>query len=294
MTQGCFICPRECGVKRELGEIGVCGQSDKMLVSRIALHPFEEPPISGTKGSGTVFFCGCSLGCVFCQNKDISRSGAIGEEISPMELADKMLGLEKSGAHNINLVTAAHFVPNVAEALRIARASLRIPVVYNSSGYEKVETLKLLDGLVDVYMPDFKYFSPNLAKKYSNAPDYAEVATAALGEMYRQVGECVFDENGLLLRGMIVRHLVLPSSREDSKSVLRHLASILPTDKILLSLMNQYTPDFALDCEHKELHRRLTSFEYSSVADVALELGFDGFFQKRSSATKKFTPDFDK
>ena len=294
MTQGCFICPRECGAKRELGEIGVCGQSDKMLVSRIALHPYEEPPISGTKGSGTVFFCGCSLGCVFCQNKDISRSGAIGEELTPMELADKMLWLEESGAHNINLVTAAHFVPNVAEALRIARASLRIPVVYNSSGYEKAETLKLLDGLVDVYMPDFKYFSPNLAKKYSNAPDYAEVATAALGEMYRQVGECVFDENGLLLRGMIVRHLVLPSSREDSKSVLRHLASILPTDKILLSLMSQYTPDFALDCEHKELHRRLTSFEYSSVADVALELGFDGFFQKRSSATKKFTPDFNK
>ncbi len=294
MSKGCFICPRECGAKRESGELGFCGAGDKMLVSRIALHPYEEPPISGTRGSGTVFFCGCSLGCVFCQNKDISRGAVRGTEYTPEQLAVKMLELEAMGAHNINLVTAAHFAPQVAQALAIAKRSLKIPVVYNSSGYEKAQTLKMLDGLVDIYLPDFKYFSPALSAKYSSAPDYAQVATAALGEIYRQVGGYVYNKDGLLARGMIVRHLVLPSCREDSKNVLRHIASILPPDKILLSLMSQYTPDFALDSEHRELHRRLTSFEYSSVAKVALELGFDGFFQERSSATKIFTPEFNK
>ncbi len=294
MSTPCYICPRECAVQRSKGEIGFCGQSDKMLVSRIALHPYEEPPISGTRGSGTVFFCGCSLGCVFCQNKDISRGTPIGTEYSPAKLAEKMLELEHMGAHNINLVTAAHFVPEVAQTLKIAKKTLKIPVVYNSSGYEKAETLRCLEGLVDVYLPDFKYFSAELSEKYSAAPDYADVATEALKEMYRQVRECTYDNSGMLTRGMIVRHLVLPSHREDSKKVLHHLADILPTNRILLSLMSQYTPDFALDSPHRELHRRLTSFEYKSVADTAIELGFDGFFQERSSATKNYTPDFKK
>ncbi|MBE6577999.1 MAG: radical SAM protein [Ruminococcaceae bacterium] len=292
MSALCYMCPRECGARRGEGEKGFCGQTDKMLVSRIALHPYEEPPISGERGSGTVFFCGCSLGCVFCQNKDISRGSPRGTEYSPEELAEKLLELEANGAHNVNLVTSAHFATSVAQTLEIARKSLKIPVVYNSSGYEKIETLRLLDGLVDVYLPDFKYYSSELSEKYSSAPDYAEVATKALGEMYRQVGECVYDKEGLLKRGMIVRHLVLPTHRDDSKRVLEHLASILPTDKILLSLMSQYTPDFALDQPYRELHRRLTSFEYRSVADTALELGFDGFFQERSSAKKDYTPNF--
>jgi putative pyruvate formate lyase activating enzyme len=216
----------------------------------------------------------------------------MGTEYSPLTLAEKMLELEEMGAHNINLVTAAHFAPTVAKALETARKKLKIPVVYNSSGYEKAQTLRTLDGLVDVYLPDFKYFSSELSQKFSNAPDYADVATAALSEMYRQVGNIRYGEDGMLVRGMIVRHLVLPSHRDDSIAVLKHLTSFLPTDGILLSLMSQYTPDFASDCEYRELHRRLTSFEYKSVASVAESLGFDGFFQELSSATKKYTPNF--
>ncbi len=292
MSNECYICPRRCGARRTDGEMGICGQGEEMRVSRIALHPYEEPPISGSRGSGTIFFCGCSLGCVFCQNKDISRGTPVGTVYTPLKLAECMLELESMGAHNINLVTSAHFLPKIVQTLKIARKGLKIPVVYNSSGYESAEALRELEGLVDVYLPDFKYYSSELSAKYSFAPDYAEVATKALMEMYRQVGECTYGADGMLKRGMIIRHLVLPTHRDDSKRVLEHLSTILPTDKILLSLMSQYTPDFALDCEHRELHRRLTSFEYSSVADVALKLGFDGFFQERSSAKKDYTPKF--
>lgn len=288
----CGLCPRKCGVDRESGEVGYCGQSSKMRVARIALHPYEEPPISGKNGSGTVFFCGCSLGCVYCQNRDISRDGEKGREYTPDELAAELLRLRNEGAENINLVTATHFANNVALTLELVKGELGIPVVYNTSGYENVETLRMLDGLVDIYLPDFKYSSAETAGAYSFAPDYPEVAERALMEMYRQVGACRFSESGMLTRGMIVRHLVLPSRRKDSIAALERLSRILPVKDILLSLMSQYTPDFAMDCEYRELHRRVTRFEYDSVVSAAQQLGFEGFIQDHSSARKDYTPNF--
>ena len=264
-----------------------------MRIARAALHPFEEPPISGTRGSGTVFFVGCSLRCVFCQNQVISRAERVGRAVSPEELADIFFELEAKGAHNINLVTATHFADGVIAALALARPRLSIPVVYNTSGYERVETLRRLEGLVDIYLPDFKYISPDLSARYSAAPDYAQVTSAALVEMFRQVGRYDMDENGLMRRGMIVRHLVLPKGRADSMAVLDRLAELLPPSDILLSLMSQYTPEFAMDSPYAELHRRVTTFEYQSVVDHAHALGFDGFAQEKSSATASYTPDFE-
>ena len=291
----CSICPRKCNIDRTKGR-GFCGESDRIRVARIAPHHFEEPPISGTRGSGTVFFSGCSLRCVFCQNRDISRRDGFGIEMSDSELYEKILELQDSGVHNLNLVTPTHFLNRIVPLLERLKSSsdLKIPVVYNSSGYETVESIKRLDGLVDVYMPDFKYFSNELAKKYSSAPDYREVAAAAITEMIRQRGRYRYssDEPDILSSGVIVRHLVLPSHREDSKNVLRHLATIVEPSQILISLMSQYTPDFAMDTPYKNLHRRVTSFEYSSVCDLATELGFEGFMQSKSSAVPDYTPDF--
>ncbi len=288
----CCLCPRLCGADREMGERGVCRQGSDIRISRADLHMYEEPPISGVRGSGTVFFSGCSLGCVFCQNKAISRGDQIGRAVSPRELADIFFELRDRGAHNINLVTAAHFSDGVAQALELARPTLGIPVVYNSSGYERVETLKAFDGLVDIYLPDFKYASSELAAKYSKAPDYPRVAEAAIFEMYRQVGGYSYGEDGLLKRGLVVRHLVMPSSRKDSISVLKRLSNLLPTKDILLSLMSQYTPEFASDSGCPELLRRVTTFEYMSVLEYADALGFEGFMQGRASASSDFTPDF--
>lgn len=293
----CNICPRECGVDRQKDERGFCGEGDSLRVARIAPHHFEEPVISGSRGSGTVFFSGCSLGCIFCQNKEISRSGGFGREYSDGELYEAILELQDSGVHNINLVTPTHFLHRIIPLLeRLRQGALKIPVVYNSSGYEKADTLTRLDGLVDIYMPDLKYFSGELAKKYSAAEDYPAVALSAIAEMLRQVGRYKFSEQepSILARGMIVRHLVLPSNRKDSISALEALAKVLPPEDILLSLMSQYTPDFALDTPYRELHRRVTSFEYSSVVKRAEELGFDGFIQEKSSAVTDYTPDFTK
>ena len=289
----CKLCPRECGADRLSGKRGACGESAQIRVSRIALHPYEEPVICGKNGAGTIFFCGCSLGCVYCQNKVISRGECEGQKMAPEELAEAMLDLQKQGAACIDLVTPTHFASGIIKALKLAKDKLNIPVVYNTSGYEKVQTLKVLEGLVDVYMPDFKYSSPELAAKYSAAPDYCEAAEKALAEMYRQTGKCEYSSDKILTRGVIIRHLVLPSCRKDSIEVLNRIAKIVPTGDVLLSLMSQYTPDFALDTPHKELHRRITRFEYDSVLSVAEKLGFDGFVQHASSASAKYTPDFD-
>ena len=292
----CRLCPRECGADRSNGKTGYCGESDTLRVARIAPHFFEEPVISGTRGSGTVFFSGCSLGCVFCQNRDISRRGGSGREITERELYDAILALQESGVHNINLVTPTHFLHRLIPLLQRLKASgeLRIPVVYNTSGYERLDTLRMLDGLVDIYMPDFKYFSPALAKKYSSAPDYPAIATEALCEMLSQVGKYRYSDSepNILASGLIVRHLVLPSCKADSISALEHIAAILPPQDILLSLMSQYTPDFALDTPHKELHRRVTTFEYQKVVERAEALGFEGFIQSKEAASARFTPDF--
>lgn len=291
----CNLCPRQCNIDRR-SAVGFCREGDAIRVARIAPHFFEEPPISGSRGSGTVFFCGCSLACVFCQNRDISRSNAkIGEEISDAELYSRILALLESGVHNLNLVTPTHFSHRIIPLLERLKSSgdLRVPVVYNTSGYERTEILRRLDGLVDIYLPDFKYYSSELSARYSAAPDYREVATAALCEMLRQRGKYRYSESGELLEsGVVVRHLVLPSRRGDSIDVLEHIAATAGAEDILLSLMSQYTPEFAFESPYRELHRRVTSFEYDSVCREAVRLGFEGFFQSRASASSDFTPDF--
>lgn len=289
MYTNCTLCPRECGANRREGEVGFCGVGADAYVAKTMLHIWEEPPISGARGSGAIFFSGCSLGCVFCQNKKISR-GKVGNRVSERELADMMLSLEDAGAHNINLVTPMHFAPTASHALEIAKPKLSVPIVCNTGGYDKVETLRMLDGLVDVYLPDLKYFSSEISEKYSSAPDYFEVASAAIEEMYRQVGAYT-EHDGLAERGLIVRHLVLPGERADSKKVLDALAGLVPVKDIRLSLMGQYTPDF-YDGAEKNLRRRITTFEYNSVLEYAISLGYDGFFQERGSADKKYTPEF--
>jgi putative pyruvate formate lyase activating enzyme len=287
----CCLCPRQCGADRAAGELGVCGTPDTFLVSRIAPHLWEEPPISGKNGSGTVFFTGCNLRCVFCQNRTISREG-VGRAMTDGELTDAILRLQEQGVHNINLVTPTHYTARLVRLLEAVKPRLRVPVVWNSGGYESVESLRLLDGLVDIYLPDFKYISSALSSDYSAAPDYADRATEAVTEMYRQTG-AYKEQSSLAVRGLIIRHLVLPGCRTDSIAVMRHLAAILPTESIRVSVMRQYTPDFAADCPYKNLHRRVTDFEYTSVLDEAERLGIIGFSQSKESATKVYTPDFE-
>ena len=287
----CYLCPRECGADRSLGELGICGEGDGIRGARYSLHLWEEPPISGTCGSGTIFFSGCSLRCEFCQNRAISHEGK-GEPVSVERLAEMILELEAQGAHNINLVTPTHFADKVARALALAKEKLHVPVVYNCGGYESVEALQALSGLVDVYLPDFKYLSPELSFAYSRAKNYAEAASAALCEMYRQVGAVRLDGDGLLQKGVMVRHLVLPGSRQDSVAVLEKIADLIPSSDILLSLMRQYTPDFAPPEAPAPLHRRVTTFEYETVREAAVRLGFSGYCQQASAASTAFTPDF--
>jgi putative pyruvate formate lyase activating enzyme len=250
-------------------------------------------------GAGTIFFSGCNLGCVFCQNRAISRGGC-GEIMSEGELEGTIFSLIEQGASCIEFVTPTHYTAKLASLLGRIKGDIPVPVVWNSGGYESVESLRMLDGLIDIYMPDFKYFSPELSKKYSNAEDYAAVATGALHEQIRQVGKPQYGDGGMLLRGVIVRHLILPSHRADSVGVLELIANEVGAENVILSLMGQYTPDFYIEHEKehgkneacKNLRRRLTSFEYDSVLSRAIELGFDGYFQSLDSASKKFTPDF--
>ena len=289
----CVMCPRYCFVDREAGERGFCGVNNEFIIGSADLHFWEEPCISGTRGSGAIFFSGCNMRCVFCQNKDISRE-IVGKKYTEDELISKMLELQERGAHNINLVTATPYSLFVARALEKAKKDLKIPIVYNCGGYESIEALHALDGLVDIYLPDFKYYDETLAKKYSSTPNYAEISSKSLIEMHRQVGKLTLDENGIAKRGLIVRHLVLPSHRDDSKAVLNHISEILPANEVTLSLMRQYTPDFADKSAPKNLKRRLTSFEYDDVLNFALSLGFDGFSQDKESAKRDFTPNFNK
>ncbi len=290
----CNICPRGCNIDRTTLK-GYCGEGDKIRIARIAPHHFEEPPISHVNGSGTVFFSGCNMRCVYCQNRDISRNG-VGKEYTEKELIEAIIKLQESGVHNLNLVTPTHFADKIAKILAEMKSKnlLSIPVVYNTSGYESIEALKALDGLVDIYMPDVKYFSSELSSKYSGAPDYFEIAILAIEEMLRQRGKYRYFESNpsLLESGVLIRHLVLPSHRKDSLEIINRIAERIDPSLVLLSIMSQYTPDFALDTPYPELHRRITSFEYSSVCDRAASLGFVGFTQSRSSASSIYTPDF--
>ena len=263
-----------------------------IYLARAALHMWEEPCISGTKGSGAVFFSGCGLRCCFCQNHDIAI-GSRGLAVSVERLGEIFLELKEKGAANINLVTGAHYVPQIIEALKLARMQgMDLPVVYNSSGYEKLETLKLLEGYVEIYLPDLKYMEPDLAQKFSHAPDYVERAKAAIKEMVRQSGSCQFGEDGYIRRGTIVRHLILPGHTKNSRKVLRYLHETYG-EEIYISIMNQYTPvrEFG---EFKELNRKVTKREYEKVLDTAVEMGIqNGFIQEGETASESFIPEFD-
>lgn len=287
----CRICPRQCGVDRSRGERGTCGETEEIRVARAALHFWEEPCISGERGSGTVFFSGCPLGCVYCQNREIAL-GRSGKAVSVGRLSEIFLELQDKGAHNINLVTPTHFVPQIVAAFKGAsNQGLRLPVVYNTGGYERVETLRMLEGVVDIYLPDLKYVDSGLSSRYSHAPDYFEVASKALGEMVRQAGEAQF-QGELMMRGVIVRHLVLPGCAEDSKAVIRYLYGTYG-DRVYLSIMNQFTP-MADTGRYPELNRRVTEAEYDEVVDYATRLGVvNGFIQEGETAKESFIPAFD-
>ena len=270
----------------------MCGAGKEIIAARAGLHMWEEPCISGEKGSGTVFFSGCSLRCIFCQNREIARMNT-GKEITVERLSEIFLELQQKGAANINLVTACHYVPQVIEALDRAKSKgLILPVVYNSGGYEKVETLKLLEGYVDIYLPDYKYTDATLAKEFSNAPDYPEVALEAIKEMVRQTGECRFGEDGYLQKGTIVRHLILPAHTHQSKEALSLLYKTFG-DSIYISIMNQYTPIYNIP-SYPELNRSVTTREYEKVLTHAISIGItNAFIQEGSTASESFIPKFD-
>lgn len=290
LLKKCKLCPRECGADRTRTR-GLCGANDQIEAARASLHLWEEPPISGTNGSGTVFFSHCSLGCVFCQNRQISRRDGVGKALSTEDLAQTFLSLEKQGAHNINLVTGAHYVPQIIQALSLARRSgLQIPIVYNSSGYERVETLRMLEGYIDLYLPDYKYYSSYYAARYSHAEDYREIAVAAITEMVRQTGIPQFDGSGLMTRGTIIRHLMLPGLGSDTAQVLRDIA-IRFGDTVLVSLMRQYTPFDMQDWP--ELNRTITEEEYADACEQFRSLELGGFFQQSDSISESFIPAFD-
>lgn len=286
----CTLCPRRCGADRLAGKTGFCHAGAKAKIARADLHYWEEPPISGKNGSGTVFFSGCNLQCCFCQNHEISE-GCKGFELSDEELAETFLMLQGKGAENINLVTAAPYVPQIINALDIAGDRLNVPIVYNSGGYENAETLEMLRGRVDIFLPDLKYYSCKLSAEYSGAADYFEQACRALIKMWELVGAPQFDEKGMLKKGVIVRHLVLPNCRHDSAKIVGWLADNFAPHEILISLMSQYVPMHkALDI--KALSRRTSTFEYNTICEMVEKCGFDGYFQQRAAAEDKYVPEF--
>ena len=292
LYEKCELCARKCGVNRARNERGFCKMSDEIYIVRADLHMWEEPPITAERGSGTVFFSGCSLGCVYCQNRKISR-GEVGRCVSTKELSKIFLDLEEKGAHNINLVTPTHYVPSIIEAAAEARKNgLKIPIVYNCSGYEKTETLELLEGLVNIYLVDFKYIHCEPAMKYSNAPDYPEVVKKAVHCMVSQVGSPAFRDDGIMEKGVIVRHLVLPSLIDDAKKIISYLYKTYKNN-IFISIMNQYTP-LADSEKYPELACKVTKQEYDDIINYAVELGVENaFVQEGETADESFIPVFD-
>lgn len=287
----CILCPRACRVDRTRGQVGYCKAGGALMAARAALHMWEEPCISGEEGSGTVFFSGCALGCVYCQNHNIASCRA-GKEITTGRLSEIFLELEGKHANNINLVTPSHFVPQIIEAIQAAREKgLTIPIVYNSSAYEKVSTLRLLEGKVEIYLPDLKYMNPEAAGLYSGAADYFAYASKAIEEMVRQVGCAEFDERGILQKGVIVRHLLLPGYLSDSKDILRYLYNTYG-DTIYISIMNQYTP-LPRMVDYPRINRRVSAVEYEELIDYAIGLGIEnGYIQEGDTASESFIPEF--
>ena len=286
----CNLCPRNCNINRDK-YIGLCGVKNDLLVARIAPHYFEEPVISGSNGSGTIFFSGCNLKCVFCQNIKISKEN-YGKTITVEKLANKMIELQEKGVNNINLVTPTHYIEKIKDAIILAKEKgLTIPIVYNTSGYEKVESLKLLEGLIDIYLPDFKYYSDILAMKYSKAPHYSDIIKDALKEMYRQVGKPKIT-NGIMKKGIIVRHLILPEEINDSKKIINYLYKTYK-DNIYISIMNQYTPLEQVK-NIKELNHRVKNKDYDNLINYAYDLGIRKcFIQVGETAKESFIPEFD-
>lgn len=287
----CSICPRNCRINRNNLELGYCRAGNKIKIAKYYLHMWEEPCITGKNGSGTIFFSNCNLKCLFCQNYYISELNN-GVEISIVRFSEICLELQRMGATNINLVTATHYVPLVIDGILLAKKNgLNIPIVYNSSGYENVETLKLLDGIVDVYLPDFKYYDDNLAWKYSKCKDYSKYAKEAIGEMFRQKPKCVFDSDGNIISGVIVRHLIIPTHESDSKNVLKYLYDNYKND-IFYSIMNQYTP--VRKCKYKELNQKVCDSLYDDIIDFAWDIGIrNAFVQDGETQSDKFIPVFD-
>ena len=285
----CTQCPRRCGAER-LPHVpaGVCAMPETAVVARAALHFWEEPPISGVRGSGTVFFSGCNLRCVFCQNSSISQKG-FGKSVSVERLREIFHGLIDQGAHNINLVTPTHFAHILLQALD---EPLTVPVVWNTGGYESVETLRKLEGKVQVYLPDLKYLNSERARRYSAAPDYPKTATAAIREMFRQTGPCVFDGGGILQRGVIIRHLLLPGGVSEAKAVMDWVASEFPRGSVYFSLMSQYVP-LGRAGEYPEINRRLRKSEVKAAQEYMAALGLPGYTQDGAAASEEYVPEFD-
>lgn len=290
--ENCLLCPRKCGINRSTGQTGVCGVSSEIKVARAALHYWEEPCISGKRGSGAVFFSGCSLHCVFCQNREIS-DGKAGKVISKERLSDIFMELADKGANNINLVTPGQYIPDIVWAVNDAKSrGMKLPIIYNTSGYENVTELKLLEGIVDVYLPDFKYMDSTLSARYSRAKDYPSVAKQALSEMVRQQPDVVIaDAKGLIQKGVIVRQLLLPGHVNDAKAVLKYLYDTYH-DHVYISMMSQFTPIALKD--YPEINRTVTRREYERLVDYALEIGItNAFIQEGDVAKDSFIPAFD-
>lgn len=290
--ENCLLCPRKCGINRSTGQTGVCGVSSEIKVARAALHYWEEPCISGKRGSGAVFFSGCSLHCVFCQNREIS-DGKVGKVISKERLSDIFIELAGKGANNINLVTPGQYIPDIVWAVNDAKSrGMKLPIIYNTSGYENVTELKLLEGIVDVYLPDFKYMDSTLSARYSRAKDYPSVAKQALSEMVRQQPDVVIDDaTGLIQKGVIVRQLLLPGHVNDAKAVLKYLYDTYH-DHVYISMMSQFTPIALKD--YPEINRTVTRREYERLVDYALEIGItNAFIQEGDVAKDSFIPAFD-
>ena len=294
ILEKCKVCPRECKINRLNGMIGDCRASDKIEISLVSIHKFEEPCISGQNGSGTIFFTHCNLHCKYCQNYEISQNKAKGKEITIEELADIMISQQEKGAHNINLVTPTMYAYHIKEAIKIAKENgLKIPIIYNSNGYESIETLKELDGYIDVYLPDLKYYLDEIAIKYSKAPNYFKIATNAIKEMIRQVGAPIFDENGMIIKGVMIRHLVLPNHINNSKHVLKWIKENID-EEIYVNVMAQYFPTYKAK-EDDLINRKLTKKEYKEIEEYFYLLDFkNGYMQELGEHEEEYVPKWDK
>lgn len=292
MLEKCNLCPRKCFVNRLNGELGFCKASKDIKIAKVTLYNWEEPCISGTSGSGTVFFSNCNLNCVFCQNHKISQESA-GKIVSINRLSEIFLEQQQNGAHNINLVTPTHYVPQIIEALKLAKSKgLSIPILYNSNAYENIETIRALKGFIDVYLPDLKYYRDKYALKYSKAPNYFNIASEVIGEMVSQVGEVKFDDDGIIQKGVIIRHLMLPGLLFDSKKVIDFIYTTF-SESVYISLMNQYTPMHQA-FKYPEINKPLNPNHYDSLIDYCLNLGITKcFIQECGTDSKAFVPDFD-